>query len=111
MIAVFQYETAPQIGEVIELYLFQSDGTYVDGTVGTADAALTSDKRRNGMFIGSVVCDTTSTSTDIVARFQDVPISSRYYSIGVWNASSGDNLKNTANTSRVIVTAMPDEVQ
>ena len=108
---IFQFETAPQLGEAVELYLFQSDGTYVDGTVGTADAALTSDKRKNGQLIGAVICDTTSTGTDIVASFQNVPISSRYYSVGVWNTSSGDNLKNTANTSRVIITPMPPEIQ
>ena len=111
VIGVFQFETAPVVGEQIELYLFQSDGTYVDGTVGTSDAALASDKRRNGLFIGAVIVDTTSTGTDIIARFSDVPITSRYYSIGVWNGSAGDNLKNTANTSRVIVTPMPDEIQ
>jgi hypothetical protein len=111
VIGVFQFETAPVIGEAIEIYLFQSDGTYVDGNVGTSDAALATAKRNNGILIGSVIVDTTSTSTDIVGRFLDVPITSRYYSIGVWNASAGDNLKNTANTSRVIVTPMPDESQ
>lgn len=111
VIGVFQFETAPALDEVIEIWLFQSDGTYVDGTVGTSDAALASAKRKNGILIGAVVVDTTSTGTDIVGRFADVPITSRYYSIGVWNASAGDNLKNTANTSRVIVTPMPDEIQ
>ena len=111
VIGVFQFETAPALGEAIEIYLFQSDGTYVDGTLGTADAVLTSDKRRNGMLIGSVIADTTATATDIVGRFQNVPISSRYYSIGVWNASAADRLKNTANACRVIVTPMPDEIQ
>jgi len=108
---VFQFETAPALGEAVELYLFQSDGTYMDGTLGTSDAALTADKRRNGILIGAVIVDTTSTATDIIARFQNVPITSRYYSIGVWNASAGDNLENTANASRVIVTPMPPEVQ
>lgn len=111
IIAVVQFETAPIVGETVDIYIFQSDGTYVDGTVGTSDAALTSDKRRNGMFVGSVVVDTTSTATDIVARFVDVPITSRYYSMGVWNASAGDNLENTANASRIIVTPMPPEIQ
>lgn len=111
VIGVFQFESAPIVGEPIEIYLFQSDGTYMDGTLGTADAALSSDKRRNGILIGSVVADTTSTGTDIIGRFLDVPVTSRYYSIGVWNGSAGDNLKNTANTSRVIVTPMPDEIQ
>jgi hypothetical protein len=108
---VFQFETAPALGEAIEIYLFESDGTYMDGTLGTSDAALSSDKRRNGMLIGAVIADTTSVTTDIIARFKDVPITSRYYSIGVWNASAGDNLENTANASRVIVTPMPDEIQ
>lgn len=111
VIGVFQFETAPAIGEAVEIYLFQSDGTYIDGNVGSSDAALSSDKRRNGLLIGAVIVDTTSTATDIIARFADVPITSRYYSIGVWNASAGDNLENTANASRVIVTPNPDEVQ
>ena len=111
VIGVFQFESAPIVGEVIEIYLFQSDGTYMDGTLGTSDAAMSSDKRRNGMLIGTVIVDTTSTGTDIVGRFQNVPISSRYYSMGAWNASAGDNLKNTANTSRIIVTPMPPEIQ
>jgi hypothetical protein len=108
---VFQFETAPALGEAIEIYLFESDGTYMDGTLGTSDAALSSDKRRNGMLLGAVVADTTSATTDIIARFKDVPITSRYYSIGVWNASAGDNLENTANASRIIITPMPDEIQ
>jgi hypothetical protein len=108
--AVFQMETAGVIGEVIELWLFESDGTYQDGTVGTIDAALAADKRRNGMPIGAVIVDTTSTATDIVARFKDVPITSRYYSVGVWNATA-DNLEDTANASRIIVTPMPPEIQ
>lgn len=109
--AVIQFETAPALGEAVEIYIFQSDGTYVDGTVGTSDAALTTDKRKNGLFVGAVIADTVSTATDIVATFQDVPISSRYYSVGVWNASAADNLENTANACRIIVTPMPDEVQ
>lgn len=108
---VFQFETAPALGEVIEIYLFQSDGTYMDGTLGTSDAALSSDKRRNGMLVGCVVVDTTSVTTDIIGRFIDVPISSRYYSMGTWNASAGDNLENTANASRIIVTPQPPEIQ
>lgn len=110
--AIVQAKTSGfAIGDAIEIYLFQSDGTYMDGTLGTSDAALTSDKRRNGLLIGAVIADTTSSATDIVATFQDVPISSRYYSIGVWNASATRNLNNSANTSRVIVTPMPDELQ
>lgn len=109
--AVIQFETAAVVGEQVEIYLFESDGTYMDGTLGTSDAALGSDKRKNGKLVGCVIVDTTATATDIVASWDNVPILDRYYSIGVWNGSAGDNLENTANASRIIVTPMPDEVQ
>jgi hypothetical protein len=70
-----------------------------------------SDKRRNGLLIGAVIADTTSSATDIVATFMDVQITSRYYSIGVWNASATRSLNGTANSSRIIVTPMPPEAQ
>jgi len=110
---VFQFETTTGtlIGTAIEIYLFQSDGTYMDGTLGTSATSMSADKRRNGILIGAVIGDTESVATDIVARFQNVIITSRYYSIGVWNSATADNLKNTANASRVIVTPMPPEAQ
>ena len=109
--AIVQFETAPAIGEAVYIYLFESDGTYMNGTLGTSDAAMSADKTRNGHLVGAVIVDTTSASTDIIASFKDVPITSRYYSVGAWNGSAADNLKNTANTSRIIVTPMPDEAQ
>jgi hypothetical protein len=105
-----QFETAPALGEIVEIYLFTSDGTYMDGTLGTSDAAMGTDKRKNGKLIGVVVADTTSVTTDIVASGMCL-INTRYFSIGVWNASAGDNLENTSNASRVNLTPVPDEVQ
>lgn len=107
---VMQFETAPVVGELVEIYLFESDGTYMDGTLGTSDAALGSDKRKNGKLIGVVVVDTTSVTTDIIASGLCL-INARYFSVGVWNGSAGDNLENTANASRVNLTPMYDEVQ
>ncbi len=108
--AKLQFETAAAVGELVEIYLSQSDGTVEDGTVGTADAALTTDKRRNLDLIGVVVADTTSTATNIVAS-GICYIWQRYFSVGVWNASAGDNLENTANANYITFTAIPDEVQ
>lgn len=108
--AKIQFETAAVVGELVEIYLAQSDGTYVDGTLGTSDAALTTDKRRNLDLIGVVVADTTSTATDVVAS-GICYIWQRYFSVGVWNASAGDNLENTANANVIIFTPIPDEVQ
>jgi len=57
-----------------------------------------------------VIADQTAGAVDMVATFQDVPISSRYYSIGIWNASAVA-LQATANACRIIVTPNPDESQ
>lgn len=105
-----QYATAPQLGEFAEVYLSQSDGTLADGSIGTADAALTADKLRNLKLISVNEVDTTSTNTDIVSSGV-VFISSRYISTGAWNRSSGDNFRNTANTSQIILTPIPPEIQ
>lgn len=107
---VFQFETAPALGEIIEIHIFESDGTSMDGTLGTADAALTSDKRRNATTSLFVKVDTTSTGTDIIGS-GTVEIEDRYFSVGVWNASAGDNLKNTANVNSITFTPMPDDIQ
>jgi hypothetical protein len=107
---VFQFNTAPVVGELVEIYLFESDGTYMNGTLGTSDAALGSDKRKNGKLIGVVVVDTTSTATDIINSDLCL-INSRYFSVGVWNGSAADPLQNTSNASRVILTPMYDEIQ
>lgn len=108
--AVMQWETAPAVGEAAEIYLAESDGTYMDGTLGTSDAALGSDKRRNLKRIGQVIADSTGTATDNIASFLCV-INQRYFSIGVWNGSAGDNLENTANACRIIMTPCYPEVQ
>lgn len=111
VIAVVQWTSAPTLGDATEVYLYQSDGTYVDGNVGAVDAAISSDKRKNGMLIGVVICDVATGSVNMVARFQNVPISSRYYSIGIWNGSGTKALLASANVSTVIVTPMPPEIQ
>jgi hypothetical protein len=106
----FQFATAPALKELVEIYLFGGDGTVVDGEVGTADAALTSDKRNNGLLVGCAVVDTVATNTNVTASGL-VMILDRYISVGVWNASAGDNLRASANTSVVTLTPVPPEIQ
>lgn len=109
-IAKLQFETAPALGEMVRIYAAYSDGTYADGTPGTADAALTADKRRNLKQIGNVVVDTVSITTDIVASGLFM-LYTQYYSIGVWNDSAGDNLENTANANIITIYPYVDEIQ
>lgn len=108
--AAIQWETAPIVDETADFFLFASDGTDADGAVGTADAALTAAQKKNGIFIGSVKAQTTSTATDSTASFR-FAITTRYYSIGVWNSSQADNLENTSNANRFSVTPIPPEIQ
>ena len=107
---VTQFETAPAVGEAVEIYLFESDGTYADAAVGTSDAALTSGQKLNGKLIGVLIAQTTGTATDFIASGRCI-ITQRYVSPGVWNASAGDNLENTANASRLILTPLIEEIQ
>ena len=107
--AVIQFETAPVVGERVELYLSQSDGTNEDGNVGTTDAALTAAQAVNLEFIGLVTVQTTDADVDFIASGVCV-IEERYYSIGVLNKAA-DNLQATNDLSWVELTPMPDEVQ
>ena len=105
-----QLETAGAVGEMVELYLSESDGTNPDGEVGVVDAALTSDKRRNlGLPFGIVQVDTTATATNMTASGV-VEIYDRYFSIGVWNGTT-DNLENTTNACKLTLTPVPDDIQ
>lgn len=108
--AIIQYATAPQVGEFAEIYLVENDGTYGDGTLGTSDAAMTTEKRRNAKLINMNEVDMTSTNTDVVSSGICL-ITDRYFAPAVWNASSGDNFRNTANTSLIIFTPYSPEIQ
>ncbi len=104
-----QLETTGTTGEVVEIYVSSSDGTNPDGEIGTADAALTSDKRRNLKQVGFVITDQTAATTNMTASFP-VWVPTRYFSVGVWNGTT-DNLENTANACLISFTPIPDEIQ
>lgn len=106
----FQFETAAIVGEGVEIWLFESDGTLADGVIGAIDAELTAGMKYNGKLIGTVYAQTTGTATDFVAS-GICEIWQQYYSIGVWNGSTGDNLENTANVNKVIITPLAMDIQ
>jgi len=108
---IFQFETAAVVAEVVELYLAEStNATDIDGVVGASDAALTAVQINNLQFIGVGKVQSTSIATDFIGSGY-VLISERYFSIGVWNGSAGDNLEATANASEVQLIPVPDEIQ
>lgn len=110
VIGVVQYKTNQTPGDAVELYIYQGDGTYTDGGF-SSSGVMVSDKRKNGMLVGAVLADAASSGTINVGRFLNVPITSRYYSVGMWNAAAAGNLVASGNICRVIVTPMPDEIQ
>ena len=107
--AVMQFETAPVVGERVELYICQSDGTNEDGNVGAVDAALSAANAANLHFIGQVTVQTTDVDVDNIASGRCL-IEERYFSVGVLNKAA-DNLAAHNDVSWVELTPMPDEIQ
>jgi hypothetical protein len=107
--ATFQLTGTNVVGAAIELYVSSSDGTRPDGEIGTADAALTTDKRKNLIYAGTLIVDQTTTNTNMTASGV-VWVPNRYFSVGVWNATT---LPLTTSTSvhSVKFTPVPDESQ
>ena len=97
------------VGASVEFYISPSDGTNPDGEIGTADAALTTDKRRDLTLAGVLVVDQTTTNTTMTRSFQ-VYVPNRYFSLGVWNATTLPFKTDTA-VHRCTATPMVPQMQ
>ena len=98
------------IGTRLEIYIATSDGSIVDGNVGTADAALSSaDKRTNLQQIGVIGSDSTSNGETQQASGL-VEIRDRYVSV-VWYNALGQALTGTDGDHSFSLTPVPDEIQ
>lgn len=98
------------IGAKLEIYLVSSDGTIVDGNLGTSDAAFSAaDKRINLQCIGTINADSTSNGEPQQAS-GFVEIRERYVSI-VWFNMFAQTLTNVAGDHEFILTPVPDEIQ
>ncbi len=107
--AVVQFETAPVVGEYVEIVKSESDGTNADGNVGTADAALTAGQKSNCKTLGIVKVQTTDVDASFVASGMTL-IAERYVSFGVWNATA-DNLAAHNDVSFVELTPVVEEIE
>jgi len=106
----FQWGGTPVVGETVDLYIAESDGTREDGKVGTADAAVSDlDKLLNLTYIGSVIIETTTADTVHVGSGK-FTISQRFYSLVVHNAAT-DALATDTGEHHVHITDIPDEAQ
>ena len=103
------FDTAPVVGETVDLYLAFSDGTYVDGDVGTSDAAGATVDLPNLLFLGSAVVQTTTAGDNLIISGM-VQIAQRYVSPVIHN-NTADALLSTADSHQFILTPVPPEVQ
>lgn len=110
--AVIEWDAAPIAGETCDIYIVTSNGTDPDGQGGTSDAAFPLVNLVNANYVGSVVAHTAAADTQFTASFI-TRITTRYFSVVVHNnaQTAADNLQATNDTSWVIVTPIPPELQ
>lgn len=105
-----QFETAPVVGQTIEIYLSTSDGGEEDGQEGAADAALgSSNSLKNMHLIGVLTVTSTDAAHDMTAS-GICRIPTRYVCPVVYN-NTDDNLKATNDISEFTLTPIPPEMQ
>jgi hypothetical protein len=109
---IFQFGTAPTTAGAIRLMIAEADGDGLlapDGSITTSDSVATTIQVRNMCEFGTVGIQSAGTSVDNVAS-GIVEIWDRYFSIAVWNRGGG-TFRNVSNTSKVIFTPIPEEIQ
>ena len=103
------FDTAPVVGETVDLYIATSDGNYVDGDVGTADAAGFTADLPNLMYLGSASVQTTTAADNLIISGV-CQIAQRYVSPVIHN-NTADALLGTSDSHKFILTPVPAEVQ
>jgi hypothetical protein len=104
----------PTVGRAVVVSLATSDGTIVDGNLGTADAAVSSgsalalNKLRNLRRLGSMVAD--GDAGNLLYNSGTVFVPSRYISV-YWFDDLGQALTGTVVDHGFSLTPIPDEVQ
>jgi hypothetical protein len=100
---------ASVVNQVVAVHLATSDGTNVDGNVGTVDAALTAAVAASLPLIVPILITSTSTNTAFTSS-GPIWIPTRYFSVGVMNSATG-LLRNTSNSCVITFTPISDEIQ
>ncbi len=104
------FNTAPVVGETVDVYLATSDSSGAgteDGDVGIADAAGSTVQLPNLLYLGSATVQTTTTTDELMVS-GTVRITARYVSVVVHN-NTADALETS--THSFTLTPVPPEVQ
>ena len=105
-----EFETAPVVGETVDIYLSTTDGTEEDGQEGVADANVADNNSLKNMhYIGSLVV--TSTGADHPMTASGIcRIATRYVSPVIHN-NTADNLRADNDSGEFTLTPIPPEIQ
>jgi hypothetical protein len=106
------FDTAPVVGESVDLYLAMShDATQAtrDGDLSGSDGASSTVVLPNLLFLGSAIVQTTTAGDELVTSGV-VTLAHRYVTPVVHN-NTADNLLSTSDAHKFILTPIPDEVQ
>ncbi len=110
--AYCKWEATVTVNERMDVYLIQSDGTHTDDGLAfheTNDGAFLLVNGANCTFLGSVV----ATVADELEHGKTLfgKVTSRYFAIGIYNASAAKDLLNTDSVSAVVATPIYPDVQ
>ena len=103
------FDTAPVVGESVDIYIATSDGTNADGNASTTDADGATNDLPNFHFIGSAIVQTTTAGNNLVVS-GIVRIVARYAQPVIHN-NTADKLLSTADAHKFILTPIPPEIQ
>jgi hypothetical protein len=109
------FDTAPVVGQVVEVWFTESNATTgFDGPPTTdpttsAEGTMTADQAENCTYGGIARVHSTTASDDVQAKFR-VQLTSRYVAPVVVNRTD-DALLSTADTHTLVLTPIPQESQ
>jgi hypothetical protein len=105
--AAIKWVATPTLGDVVRIYLYDSQNTSRDLT---GDGDVTPEtKFGNFRFVGQVICSVAADQT-FYGSFV-VEILGRYVNLGVWNASATKDLNATANACNITLTPCYPDIQ
>ena len=105
-----QFETAPVVGETVDVYLSTSDGSEEDGQAGWTNIDVSDNNLLKNMhYIGSLVVTSVDAGSDMTTS-GICRIATRYVSPVIHN-NTADNLKATNDLSEFTLTPIPPEIQ
>ena len=102
------WQATPTANQSLWLYKSESNGTYEDGDVGTADAAIVAAQKSNMDLFGQVLVDTADTSDQINGGVLECY--ERYLSIAGWN-EGGSAINATDSNFYFSLTPIYDQMQ